>query len=250
MLHQTRFELRAFLRNRQARYSTMAMPLILVVALIGAFGSRNVGHVEASTYYVPGIATLAVLAACFANLTTSVTTQRESGVLKRRRATPVPPLVFIAARSLTSMVVALATAAAVCAAGALCFGLEPRGAAIPSLVLACIVGSAALCCIAYALSTAIHSADAAQPIVQAILLPLYFTSGVFIPSAELPAWIQNLAKALPVAHLSHAFHSAFDPRLHGAAVPWGDMAVLVAWGLPALAIAVTRFRWTPTAAAT
>ena len=250
MLHQTRYELRAFLRNRQARYSTMAMPLILVVALISAFGSRHVGRVEASTYYVPGIATLAVLAACFANLVTSVTTQRESGVLKRRRTTPVPPLVLIAARSVTAMAVALATVAAVCAAGALGFGVEPRAAAVPSLLLTCIVGSAALCCVAYALSTAIHSADAAQPIVQAILLPLYFTSGVFIPTAELPGWVQSAAQVLPVAHLSRAFHSAFDPRLHGVAVPWGDMAVLVAWGLPALAIAVTRFRWTPTAAAT
>ena len=39
---------------------------------------------------MPGIVALGVIAACFGNLVASVTAQRERGVLKRRRATPVP----------------------------------------------------------------------------------------------------------------------------------------------------------------
>jgi hypothetical protein len=37
--------------------------------------------------YVPGIMTLGIIAASFVNLFISVTAQRETGVLKRRRAT-------------------------------------------------------------------------------------------------------------------------------------------------------------------
>jgi hypothetical protein len=51
VLHQARYEALGFLRNRQARYSTMVMPLILLTLLIAAFGDDSVGHqhVKAST---------------------------------------------------------------------------------------------------------------------------------------------------------------------------------------------------------
>jgi ABC-2 type transport system permease protein len=249
VLHQARYDMLGFLRNRQARYSTMLMPVILLGVLLGAFGQHVVGpgQQKASSYYVAGIATLAVLAACFMNLVISLTAQRERGVLKRRRATPVPVAVLVAGRTLTAMVAALATITAVCALGGAGFGVELPATAVPSVVLTVVVASVAFCCIAYALTSVIRSADAAQPIVQAISLPLYFSSGVFIPSISLPGWLQDVARALPVEHLSHALHRAFDPGLHGSTVAWRDLAVLLAWGAAALVIALRRFRWTPTA---
>jgi ABC-2 type transport system permease protein len=247
VLHQARFDLRGFARNRQARFSTLLMPLILLAALLSAFGDDIVGpdHTRAATYYVPGICTLAVLAACFANVATAVTAQRETGVLKRRRATPAPAVALIAGRALTAIAAALATIAAAFLLGRVAYGVALPAADIPSVALTAVAGAASFCCLGYALSTAIRSLDAAQPIVQAILLPLYFTSGVFIPSVSLPAWLQDAARALPVEPLSHAFHRAFA----GAAAPaWGDLAVLLAWGIAGLGIALARFRWTPTPA--
>src|SRR6516165_4786785 len=86
--HQTRYDLRAFRRNKQARYFTLILPLILLVLLVGIFGNNTVGPgaVKASTYYVPGISALAVIAASFVNLVISITEQREGGILKRRHA--------------------------------------------------------------------------------------------------------------------------------------------------------------------
>jgi hypothetical protein len=40
------------------------------------------------------------------------------------------------------------------------------------------------CILVYAMTTAIASADGAQATLQALMLPLYFASGVFIPSAD------------------------------------------------------------------
>src|SRR5207244_587572 len=59
-----------------------------------------------SVYYVPGIMALGIIAASFVNLVISVTAQRESGVLKRRRATPVPATAVIGGRALTAVVAA------------------------------------------------------------------------------------------------------------------------------------------------
>src|SRR4029077_16457968 len=91
VLHQARYDLLGILRNRQARFFTLMLPLIFLVIFVGVFGNHTVGpdHVKASTYYVPGLTAMAVIAGSFVNLVISVTAQREAGVLKRRRATPV-----------------------------------------------------------------------------------------------------------------------------------------------------------------
>jgi hypothetical protein len=42
-----------------------------------------------------------------------------------------------------------------------------------------------------------------------------------------------------------ALSRGFD--LGSTGVAWGDLAILAAWGLGGLAVALTRFRWTPAA---
>jgi hypothetical protein len=92
-LHLARYDLRAFARNRQSRFFTLALPVLFLVIFASVFGGRGNttpvagGRISTSVYYVPGIIALGVIAACFANLVASVTAQRERGVLKRRRAT-------------------------------------------------------------------------------------------------------------------------------------------------------------------
>ncbi|HEY7206777.1 MAG TPA: ABC transporter permease [Gaiellaceae bacterium] len=241
VLHQARYDLRAFLRNKQARYFTFALPLVLLVVFCGVFGDHRVGphHVEASTYYVPGLATLAIIAASFVNLVISVTAQREAGVLKRRRATPVPSWVLIAGRTLTSAAVSLATLTVLLVVGRVAYAVPLEPAAIPAIAATAVLGSAAFCALAYALSTWIGSADGAQPIVQAIIVPLYFVSGVFVPVADLPRGLRRVAEIFPVEHLADG--------LHQAGFVWSDLAVLAFWAVAGLVVALRRFSWTPAA---
>jgi ABC-2 type transport system permease protein len=97
-LHQSSYDLRAFLRNRQWQFFTLALPVLFLVIFASVFGGGGNttqvagGQISTSVYYVPGIIAFGVIAACFGNLVASVTAQRERGVLKRRRATPSRPL--------------------------------------------------------------------------------------------------------------------------------------------------------------
>ena len=63
--HQARFDLLGFIRNRQARFFTLVLPLLFLVIFVSVFGNDAVSAtgVKASTYYVPGISALAVIAA-------------------------------------------------------------------------------------------------------------------------------------------------------------------------------------------
>jgi ABC-2 type transport system permease protein len=249
-IHQARYELPAVLRDRQARFTTLVLPPALLVLFVGGLHHGPVGpqRVPAATWFVPGLCALAVFGACFGNVVVSVTGQRESGVLKRRRATPVPAQVLIVGRALAAMAVALTAVGAVCLVGAVAYGVAPRATAAPELLAAAVVGSVTFALLAYAVTTALHSADAAQPVVQAIALPLYVASGVLVPSPDLPAWLRDVGGAFPLARLADALHRGFAPGDHGLAPAWLDLAVLLAWAAAGLAVAVRRFHWTPAAA--
>jgi ABC-2 type transport system permease protein len=249
IVHQTRYDLLTFARNRQARFFTVLLPVLFLVIFVSVFGNQLVGpeHIKASTYYVPGIAALAVLSASFTNLVIAVTAQREFGVLKRRRATPAPATVIIAGRALTSLAVAIAVTSVVIAIGSVAYGVQVVPGAVATLALSVAIGSLAFACLGYAVSSAIGSADAAQPIVLALTLPLAFISGVYIPSVRLPPTLAHVAQVFPLEHLVAALNRGFLPGPHSVA--WGDLAILAAWGLAGLIVAPARFRWTPGAAA-
>jgi ABC-2 type transport system permease protein len=251
VLHQSRYDLIGFLRNGQARFFTLVLPLLFLVIFVGVFGNHTVRStgVKASTYYVPGISALGLIASSFVNLVISITAQREAGILKRRRATPVPAWVLIAGRSLTAIAVSLVVMSVLLAVGRFAYGVHLPTSTIPGIAVSAILGSVTFCVLGYALSSAIRSEDAAQPMVQAIMLPLYFISGVFIPNVNLPSWMRHVAEIFPVQHLADALHHAYDPATHGIGLVWTDLAVLAAWMVGGLLVALRRFSWTPMARA-
>jgi len=150
VVHQARYDLRTLTRNAQARTATIVLPLLLLVLFLGMWGSDRVGPggAAASTYYVPGLVALSVIASSFVNLVISVVTQRETGVLKRRRATPVPAWVLIGGRALTAMSVSLSMATALVAIGWAGFGVSPPVAAIPAVAVSAVAGSLCFCVLA------------------------------------------------------------------------------------------------------
>lgn len=249
VVHQARYELIGFWRNPQSRFFTLLLPIIFLVifsTVIGGTTSTPSGaEVDVSVYYVPGIATLAIIASSLVNLTVSIVTQRETGVLKRRRATPVPAWVLIAGRAAVSVLVALVVVTAIIVIGRLAFGVPVPTSTLPGVIVASVVGAFTFCSLAFAVSAFIASADAAQPILQAVTLPLYFISGVFIPDANDPSWLRHIANIFPVRHLAQAELRGFDPNATGPGIAWSHLLVLVAWGVGGLIVAVRRFRWSP-----
>lgn len=248
--HQFRYDLLAFFRNGQSRFFTLALPLLFLVIFATVFGNATVkipggSEVKQTTYYVPGIVALGVISAGLTNLVISVVIQRESGVLKRRRATPVPAWVLIAGRALTATVVSGLIAAILIAVGIVVYGVSLPLRHVPAVGLAVVVGALSFCCIGYAVVSVVSSEDSAQPLIQATVLPLYFISGVFFPEDQIPGFLLSVADAFPVRHLQQALLAAFDPARGGSAIRLGHLGVVALWGVVALAFAVRRFSWSP-----
>ncbi|HXW34891.1 MAG TPA: ABC transporter permease [Acidimicrobiales bacterium] len=247
--HQFHFDLRCFWRNTQSRFFTLALPVLFLVIFSSIFHDTKAtvpgGTISESVYYVPGIITFGVIAATFSNLALTVVRYREAGIYKRRRATPVPATVIIAGRALVAVLTALAITVVLLALGWLAYSAHIPGRTAPVFILDVIVGAAVFCCLGFALAAFIKDAESAQPVVQAIVLPLCFISGVFIPVAVLPKWLADIGKVFPIHALSAALLAAYNTHTRGSGFSWSDLAVLGAWGLVGLVVALRHFSWLP-----
>ena len=235
LAHQTRFDLLAFSRNKEGRFFTIVLPVIFLLIFATVFGNDTTTvarrEIKQTTYYVPNLIALGITGAAVTNLVIAVVTQREEGILKRRRSTPVPPWALIGGRALTAVAISYVTLAVLILVGRIAYGVAIPGQTMPAVLVTVGVAAMSLCCVGYALSTWISSVDAVTPIMQAIVLPLYFISGFFIPDDAIPGWLLDVAAFFPLRHLGQALLTAFDPATTGSALQSGHLAIMLAWGV-------------------
>ena len=247
--HQLRYDQKAFWRNPASVFFTVMFPVILLLIFATIFGDQTVevrgGEIDTDAYYVPAIISLSIISATMQSLAMSLVIAREDGRLKRSRGTPMPAWVFIAGRIGNSIVTALLMLVLLAAIGGLLYGVAVPWDRIPALLVVLVIGAASFCCLGIALTAAIPSQDAAAPIVNALLLPLYFLSGVFIPDDQLPSGVIGFADVFPIRHFFEAFFDAYVPG--GATIAWGHLLIVAIWGIGGLLLAARYFRWTPRA---
>jgi ABC-2 type transport system permease protein len=245
-LRQLRHEQKIFWRTPAATFFTIAFPLLLLVI----FGSLNqnerlpmLGGVRFTQYYVPSMAAFGLMSACFANLAGRFVYRRESGLLKRLRATPLPLSALIGGFIANAVLMGLLVTAVNISVGVAAYGVEvPQRWLALALVL--LVGSASFCALGVALSTVVPNLEATDPMIFGVFMPIVFISGTFFPISPSSAMSQ-IAALFPVRHLIQASFAVFDVRKPGSGVKWGDLAIVAVWGLAGAVVAARRFRWEP-----
>ena len=246
LAHQTRFDILVFRRNPAATFFTIVLPLIFLVIFTSIFGNQELGNgARAATFYVPGILALAIVSATTVNLAITMTARRERGVLKRVRGTPIPPWVFVAAQAIAALVISVTMTVVIVVVGRALYGVSLAWSAVPSLAITVGVGAMSFAAVGLALTAIIPSEDAAPAVTNAIMLPLYFISDVFIVGDQVPAWLRTTAAIFPVRHLANALQDSFNPFFDGTPWPWQHWLVIAAWGLFGVVATLTWFRWTP-----
>jgi len=244
---QFRYVNKAFWRNPTSAFFTFAFPLMFLViftALLGHYTVRiGARTIDTSTYYVASMATFAAITACFNNIAMGLSFQREDGVLKRTNGTPLPATSFIGARILHAVFISVLLVVITAAFGRIVYHASiPTGLPLLRFAIAVLVGSAAFCALGLALTAVIPNADASPAIVNAVILPLEFLSGIFIPFGNgTPSWILWVARVFPVRHFALGMQAGFV----GTAFSWTDVLIVAAWGLAGLLLAIRFFTWEP-----
>lgn len=246
LIRQVGMHQRSFWRNPESAFFNFAMPLAVLVAY-GATVTNTVvpGHDGARvlTLFVPGIVAFAVVVVAYGNLAATIATQRADGVLKRLRSTPLDPSLYIGGQLLSIVTITMLISAATIGVGVAAFGAVPRAAAIPQLLLILVVGIACFAALGVAISIAIPTADAANPITNGTYLPLAMVSGMFSATLHMPRSVSMVVSLFPLKALTDGLRGAYDPSAHGLAL--ANLAVLGAWAVAGTTLAARFFKWEP-----
>ena len=249
LLRQVVYTNRTFWRNPASAFFTFVFPLLFLViftTLLGNGETRIGGDViRLSTYYVAAQGAFGLISACFTNIALVIVFARDGGVLKRMRGTPLPPWVYLTARVIHATIIALILVAITVGFGAVFYDASvPTGVALGQFIATLLVGAACFSALGLAVSGPIPNADAGPPIVNAIILPLLFLSGVFIPFDEdTAAWVEVVGNVFPVRHLVDAMRDSYLGFTDSFA--WSDLGVMAIWAIVGVVVAARTFRWEP-----
>lgn len=187
-----------------------------------------------------GMITWGTAVTAFINTPEVVARERELGMLKRLRGTPLPSAAFFAGRVLAAFLIAVGTAVLILAVGVAFLHLDISWAGLPLALGVLALGTATLAACGFVLVAVVRSAAAAAAVGLGILLPVAFFSGVFTIDIT-PQWMTTVGSYLPLEPVMTSLMAALGPT--GPSVIWRDLLVLIIWLLVGWLLAHRRFRW-------
>ena len=242
LVHQLTYEQRTFWRSREAAVFIFIFP-ILLYALLASVYDDQIDGVPSADLLLAGLFGYGAATTAFAGLAIILVTRREAGILKRLRATPLPPTAYLAAVLLSTLVTFALEAVALLLLGS--FGFDASMPENPAGFAGSVVlGVACFAGLGVAAASLIRSAEGVSAVVNVIVLPMAFLSGSFGPRADFPAFLQAIADVLPLTYFLDIVDGVYLDGESLFADP-GALAITAAWGLAGLVVGVRWFGWVP-----
>src|SRR5579862_9389152 len=244
---QIRYEQRAYWRNRGRGVFTFAFPIMFLLIFASIDKGQHIssrGGIPFDDFFVPGILAYGIISTTFVNMAISTAILRDEGVLKRMQGTPLPRWAYVAARIGSTFLVMVAMTIVVLVLGTTIWGLHLRAGALPGLVLALLLGTAAFTSLGIGITRFTPNAESGPVIVNLLVLPLTFISNIWFPTDSLPRALREIANVFPIKGLANALQYVFDPRYHGVGINGSAVETLAIWTIVGIYLMV-RFLQQP-----
>ncbi len=243
--HEVRTEQKLFWRNREAAIFTFFLPVVFFLIFGSIYGNSQMSHHEgrAAPFLEAGMIGYGVAATCFAGLGITLVVRRESGVLKRIRATPLPAATYLVAVLASTFIVFVIESAIIIAIGRLFFsvGLPDR---VFSLAATLVLGALAFAAMGVGITSLVRSSEGSSGVINAVYLPMAIISGTFFTPKSYPEFLRVIADILPLTHYTELTRDVMVHHQHLWS-DWGAILVVALWGAIGLGAAVRGFRWQP-----
>jgi ABC-2 type transport system permease protein len=191
-------------------------------------------------FMVPGILAMSVLFLGLQGVMPLVEL-REKKTLKRLGATPLNRGMIIYSQVAHRLILSVIQALLIVAIANLVFGVQMIGSWW-MLLGVLLLGTSTLISIGFLIVSRAKTVEGATPMVMGVQFPMMFLSGIFFPVNMMPDFMQPIMAALPLTYLGDAFRQV----MVGATplYPLGlDLAVLGAWLVVSMVLAVRLFKW-------
>jgi ABC-2 type transport system permease protein len=244
--HELRAEQLIFWRNREAAIFTFFLPVVFFLLFGAIYGNdimKNEGGITAAKFLEAGMIGYGVAATCFAGMGITLVIRRESGVLKRIRATPLPASTYLAAVLCSNFIVFLLEAVLIVGIGRSLFsvGIPSR---LFSLLFVLLLGAVTFAALGFGITGLVRSSEGSSAVINAVYLPMAIISGTFFTPKRYPEFLRWIADALPLTHFTELTRDVMAHNEH----LWHDgtaIGVVALWGVVGLVGAMRGFRWQP-----
>ena len=245
-------DLLRFWRDRMRLIGSIALPLLFLFVfgsgLSARMGSLGPG-VDFKQFMFPGIIGMSVLMSSFMG-GVSVVWDREFGFLKEVLVAPISRASVALGKTLGSATVALIQGSIILLFAPL-IGVSLSPLQVLVLLPLMFLLAASMGSMGVLLATRIRSMEAFQAVMQMLMFPMIFLSGVFFPVDGLPAWMNVIVKINPATYgiaplrevmLGSAAGSALGITIFGHTMSlWDNIAVMAGFGAVMIILAMRSF---------
>lgn len=236
-------QFRLFLREPIGVFFTLAFaPLVLILfgSIYGneptpLFGGRGTMDVSVPAYMALIVGTVGLMSVPIAT-----SARRESGALRRFRATPLRPLVYMVSDVAVNFLMTLLGIAILVAVGKAVYNVRVEGNMF-SILGAVTLGALAFFALGYVIASVSPTARVAQVVGMVLFYPMMFLSGAGLPLEILPEGLRSASRFLPLTHVVTLVRGLW------AGDPWGqhltEVGVLLGILVVGAAVSARTFRW-------
>jgi len=236
-------EFRLNLRDPMMVFWSLAFPTLWLVLMTAVIPERipgfNYEGLNDASFFLPAGISLVILCASFIGVPLTLTTYRETAVLRRLRVTPVKTSTLTLSFSISQFAFVVVGILVLFAIGKIFFNIQVLGS-WAAFIGVTFLGMVTFLAIGSAIGSIARSFRAANIIIWTVFMPMIMLSELFMPISILPAWLQPIAKALPLTPLNTVLRDI----VYG--VPLDELWrlwVMAGWLILGSVITLKFFKW-------
>ena len=239
-LKEAKYEFLKNLRLRMYTASVLSYPLMFYILFgLVLYAKGAIGGMRAPTYLIATYGTFGVMGASLFGTAAGLASDRGLGWLQVKRASPMPPFAYFAAKVVTGMIFSTFIVLALFALGFFFGSVRMPTAEFLRLLATLVAGALPFSVMGLAVGY-FAGPNSAPGVINLIYLPMSFCSGLWVPFMFLPKVVQHIALALPPYHLSQLALGVVEAGRHEAAATHWE--VLLAFALICLGVARIGFQ--------
>jgi len=215
-----------------------------VLAIVQPYNIRVEGVVTGHSSYfdfiAPGIMAMTVMMSVMTGLPAAISQEKEVGTLDGMMVAPINRLSIIVGKTLAQTARGLLQGVLILILASLLFGVYIQGSILLVFALL-LLGVFSFVGLGVVLTSFAKDQETAMMIMMTLMFPMMFLSGVFFPVQQMPWYMQNISKMLPLTYAADALRKVM---VLGAGIPeiTTELSVLIAFGAVMIAIAVPVFK--------
>jgi ABC-2 type transport system permease protein len=198
------------------------------------------GNPSYFNFIAPGIMMLTVMMSVMTGLPVAISQEKEVGTMDGMMVAPINRLSIILGKALGQTARGLIQGFIIMALAIGLFGIAIHGSFLLVIGLL-LLGVFSFVGLGIVMTSFAKDQETAQMMMMTLMFPMMFLSGVMFPIQQMPWYMQDIAKFLPLTYAADALRKVM---VLGAGVGdiSTDLIILIAFGVIMIAIAVPLFR--------